>query len=75
MGEGQFAEILVTQTLRPTSAQGAHELLPEDRLPPNFKLELIAEHRFGTKIARISRLVAIERPVPPAPNPGGTPSP
>ena len=60
-----FTEILVTQGARPTSVEGNFEITPADRLPPGFKLELIAEKRFGTKIDRISRLVAVE--VPPAP--------
>ena len=42
-------------------------------LPPEFKLELIAERRFGSKLARISRVTAIHLPAdyrpstPPAP--------
>lgn len=59
LAQGTFREILVLQSLRPTSADGDHQLLPEDRLPPGFDLELMAEKRFGTKIARISRLVAV----------------
>jgi hypothetical protein len=57
-----FLEILVLQGARPTSADGDFELPPADRLPPGFKLELIAEKRFGTKLARISRLVAVDLP-------------
>jgi len=64
MESGGFAEIIVTQELRPISAEGPQELVPEDQLPASFHLETIAEHRFGAKIARISRLVAIE-PSPP----------
>lgn len=55
-----FQEILVTQSLRPTSAKGYHQVVPEDRLPERYKLEKITERRFGTKIARISRLIAID---------------
>jgi len=54
-----FGEILVMQSLRPTSVRGEHRLVPEEELPPGFTLELITEKRFGTKIARISRLVAV----------------
>jgi hypothetical protein len=55
-----FGEILVMQSLRPTTSRGDHQLVPEEELPPGFRLELITEKRFGTKIARISRLVAVE---------------
>ncbi len=58
--EHTFAEILVLQSLRPTSSEGWHELVMDDRLPPGFHLEQLAEKRFGTKLARISRLVAID---------------
>ncbi len=60
--DGYFREILVTQSLRPSTIEGDHELVPEDRLPDTYKLELLAERRFGTKITRISRLVAIVDP-------------
>ena len=54
-----FDEILVSQSLRPTSVDGFHEVVLEERLPDRFKLEVMKERRFGTRIARISRLVAI----------------
>jgi hypothetical protein len=57
-----FGEILVTQGARPTTKDGDYQLPPEEVLPPWFHLELIAERRFGTKLARISRLVAIDLP-------------
>jgi hypothetical protein len=60
LGEPTFQEILVMQSLRPSTANGDHQLLPEDRLPAGFHLEILAEKRFGTKISRISRLVAVE---------------
>jgi hypothetical protein len=60
--DGYFREILVTQSLRPSTIEGDHELVPEDRLPDAYKLELLAERRFGTKITRISRLVAVADP-------------
>ncbi|HWA27706.1 MAG TPA: hypothetical protein VG734_18765 [Lacunisphaera sp.] len=57
-----FSEILVTQGMRPASAEGQYQVPPDEVLPPWFKLELVAERRFGTKLARISRLVAIDLP-------------
>ena len=57
-----FSEILVTQGARPTSREGHYQVPPDEVLPPWFRLELIAERRFGTKLARISRLVAVELP-------------
>ncbi len=59
-----FTEILVLQGARPTTVDGNFEIVPADRLPPGFKVELMAERRFGTKLARISRLIAVD--VPPA---------
>lgn len=59
LAERTFPEILVTQSLRPTTVDGQHQLVPEDRLPDDYRLELIVEKRFGTKIDRISRLVNI----------------
>lgn len=57
-----FTEILVTQSMRPTSAEGQYQLVPEEALPDWFHLELIAERRFGTKLARVSRVVSIDLP-------------
>jgi hypothetical protein len=54
-----FGEILVMQSLRPTSVRGDHRIVPEEELPAGFALELVAEKRFGTKLARISRLIAV----------------
>ncbi|MES1167783.1 MAG: hypothetical protein ABUL61_01300, partial [Oleiharenicola lentus] len=58
----EFSEILVTQGARPTSLEGDYELPPEEVLPAWFHLEPVAERRFGTKLARISRVVAIDLP-------------
>ncbi|MEJ1973235.1 MAG: glycosyltransferase family 39 protein [Lacunisphaera sp.] len=69
-----FNEILVTQSMRPTSAEGQHQLMPEEALPDWIHLELIAERRFGTKLARISRVVSIDLPAdfkPSTPPPAG----
>ncbi len=60
--QGPYRDILVVQALRPTTAEGDHQLVPEDRLPPGFTLELMVEKRFGTKISRISRLVSVQLP-------------
>ena len=57
-----FREILITQSFRPMSGDGDYRMNPEDRLPPGFEIEFLAEHRFGTKITRISRLVAVSLP-------------
>ena len=57
-----FNEILVTQSLRPTSADGGYQLVPEEALPDWIHLELLAERRFGTKLARVSRVVSIDLP-------------
>ena len=64
--EHTFSEILVIQTLRPTTAHGDHQLLAEEKLPPGFHLELLVEKRFGTKLTRVSRLVAIDDSALPA---------
>jgi hypothetical protein len=60
--EGVFREILLTQELRPTSIEGQHQIVPEDMMPASFHLETVAEKRFGTKLVRISRIVAIDPP-------------
>jgi hypothetical protein len=71
--DANFAEVLVLQTLPPTSIEGDHQVLPEERLP-GFTLKLLAERRFGSKLARISRLVAIDDSVLPLPKkPGPAP--
>jgi len=33
---------------------------PEDLLPPNFHLQVIAEKRFGGRLDRVSRIVSID---------------
>jgi hypothetical protein len=62
LGMPDFQEILVTQSLRPTTREGDYEIEPGDALPEWFRTEPLAERRFGTKLARISRLVAVDLP-------------
>ena len=64
--ERTFSEILVIQTLRPTTADGDHRLPADEILPPGFHLEPLVEKRFGTKLTRISRLAAIDDSALPA---------
>jgi hypothetical protein len=72
-----FKEILVTQSMRPSSADGQYQLVPEEALPDWIHLELLAERRFGTKLARVSRIVSIDLPADFKPStpppPGGEP--
>ena len=75
MAQGTFHEVLVAQALRPTTPEGKFGVDPDDVLPDNFRLELLAEKRFGGRMARLSRLVAVDpepagavqpkRPLPP----------
>lgn len=60
LAEGTFGEVIVAQTLRPTSVRGEMGVDPNDLMPPEFHLETIAEKRFGTRWARLSRVVSIE---------------
>jgi hypothetical protein len=66
MGQGTFKEVIVTQAIRPTTAEGGMGVDPEDVLPPAFHLEKIAERRFGGRLDRLSRIVSID-PAPQAP--------
>lgn len=54
-----FDEVIVLQTLRPTSADGGFQVDPLDRLPPSFELEPVVERQWGSRIARISRVKQI----------------
>jgi hypothetical protein len=60
--DNTFTEILVMQTFRPTSVDGDYQMNPSDRLPKGFEIEPLAERRLGTRITRISRLVAVTLP-------------
>jgi hypothetical protein len=68
MTQGTFREIFVAQALRPTTPGGKFGVDPDDVMPENFQLETLAEKRFGGRMARLSRLVAVgpEPPKPPA---------
>ncbi len=59
MQQGTFREVLVSQVLRPTSADGEAIVDPDEELPENFRLEMIAEKRFGARWLRISRVTEI----------------
>ncbi|MEI7553118.1 MAG: glycosyltransferase family 39 protein [Verrucomicrobiota bacterium] len=65
LAQGTFQEILVAQSLRPTTPNGDFGVDPDDQLPEGFRLELLAEKRFGGRTERLSRLVAVE-PAPAA---------
>lgn len=62
MTQPTFREILVFQTLVPTSEEGDHAPTPESALPPFFRIEPLAERRFGMNLSRISRLTAVDLP-------------
>lgn len=55
-----FDEILVMQRLGPAAAEGDFQVEPDSALPPEIKLEVLAESRVGGKIQRISRVRAIQ---------------
>lgn len=58
--EGTFRHVFVAQVLRPTTAQGDLIVDPNEVLPPAFRLETVAEKRFGARWIRISRLTGID---------------
>ena len=60
MSQGTFTDVIVTQAIRPSSAEGAMGVDPEDLLPPNFHLQVIAEKRFGGRLDRVSSIVSID---------------
>ena len=72
MGQGTFKEVIVSQAIRPTSADGEMGVDPEDVMPPIFHLERIAEKRFGGRLDRLSRIVSID-PEPDKPARGAQP--
>jgi 4-amino-4-deoxy-L-arabinose transferase-like glycosyltransferase len=60
--EGTFREVLVAQVIRPTTAQGDPIVDPDEILPASFRLETVAEKRFGARWIRISRLIGVDAP-------------
>lgn len=62
--QGTFREVIVSQVLRPLPGPGEVIVDPEDDLPERFRLEPVAEKRFGGRWIRLSRLAGID-PVPP----------
>jgi hypothetical protein len=66
LDHGTFQEVLVTQLLRPTGAEGHFVVDPKDLLPDDYVLEPVVERHIGARIARISRVVAILPPRAPA---------
>jgi hypothetical protein len=60
MGQDTFKEVLVTQAIRPTDADGDMGVDPADMMPATYHLEMIAEKRFGARLDRVSRIVSID---------------
>jgi hypothetical protein len=60
MEQGTFQEVIVTQSLRATTPEGNMGVDSEDLLPARFRLETLAERRFGGRVGRISRLVKVD---------------
>jgi hypothetical protein len=60
--EGTLREVIVSQALRPTSAQGDLGIDPHDVMPPQFHLAPFAVRRFGGRWIRLSRITAIDPP-------------
>ena len=61
---GSFQEIIVTQHFVPLGADGGWMLGPDSRLPAGVSLEPLAEHRFGAKLQRVSRVNSVAPVVP-----------
>jgi hypothetical protein len=58
--QGTFHDVLVSQAIRPSSAEGDPQVDPEDVLPKEFHLEPLEQKRFGGRWIRISRVTEIE---------------
>lgn len=54
-----FQEIYVTQKFAPMGAAGGWMVEPPSLMPEGIILETVAEHRFGVKMQRISRVVDV----------------
>jgi hypothetical protein len=66
MGQQTFKEVIISQSIRPITADGRMGVDPDDVMPPSFHMEQIAEKRFGLRLDRLSRVVSID-PLPAAP--------
>jgi hypothetical protein len=73
LSQDTFREVLVTQAIRPSTADGDMGVDPDDLLPPSFHLETIAQKRFGAGLDRISRIVSIDPGAGTAPKPDQRP--
>jgi hypothetical protein len=62
LNQGTFREVIVSQMIRPTSANGDPVVDPDDELSGNFKLQTLAVKRFGSRWVRISRLERLDTP-------------
>jgi hypothetical protein len=71
--EGTLREVIVSQALRPTSANGDFGIDPHDEMPAHFRLEPFAAKRFGGRVIRLSRLVAVDPPASPPQQKAGGP--
>ena len=57
---GSFQEIIVTQHFVPLGAEGGWMLGSDSRLPAGVTLQPLAEHRFGSKLQRVSRVIDVQ---------------
>ncbi len=74
MKQQTFEEVLVTQSIRPTSARGDFGVNPDDRLPAQFHLRTLAEKRFGGRLERISLVESVDYKTPPSGTTAAKPS-
>ena len=60
MGQETFRQVLVSQAIRPTTAEGDMGVDPEDMMPAGYHLRKVAEKRFGGRLDRLSEIVSID---------------
>ncbi|MEO5959099.1 MAG: glycosyltransferase family 39 protein [Opitutaceae bacterium] len=60
-----FNRVMVMQRVLTLGGEGGWAVDPGDKLPDNWRLQEIAVRRFGFTLTRVSRLLAIDEPVPP----------
>ena len=75
MGQETFKEVLVSQAIRPTTAEGDMGVDPDDMMPAGYHLRKVAEKRFGGRLDRLSAIVAIDPEPQGAKKPERQPSP